>query len=379
MKRTFLSFLVFGQLIFLSTTGCKYLGLERGPSSSKTMVKQESFGNSPDGRNVTLYILSNKHGMVAKVTDYGAILTQLLVPDRNGKPGNVVAGFENLEGYLKGHPFFGATTGRVANRIAKGRFSLDGKEYKLAINNGPNHLHGGLKGFDKVMWAAKPSDNSVEFTYLSPDGEEGYPGNLRVKVVYTLTENNELRIDYEAETDKATPINLTNHSYFNLAGQGPIYAHELWIAASHYTPVDDGLIPTGGTAPVKGTALDFTSPKKIGEHINDVPKTGGFDHNYVLKEKPGKLDLAARVRESSTGRVMEVLTTEPAVQLYTGNFLDGSLKGAGGVAYGKHHAFCLETQHFPDSINHPEFPTTVLRPGQKFKSTTVYRFSTERD
>jgi aldose 1-epimerase len=306
------------------------------------------------------------------------------VPDRDGKLNDVVLGFDDLESYLKGHPHFGATTGRVANRVAKGKFTLDGKEYTLAVNNGPNSLHGGLKGFDKVVWKAEPKEASdavaVQLTYVSPDGEEGYPGNLTTIVTYALTNQNELRIDYKATTDKATPVNLTNHSYFNLAGprSGDILSHELMLEADEYTPADDTLIPTGEIRSVKGTPLDFTKPATIGSRIAQVAdKTGGYDHNFLLRGKGKSLALAARAYEPKTGRVMEMYTTEPGVQLYTGNFLDGKLKGKGGVVYQKHQAFCLEAQHFPDSVNHPEFPSVILRPGQTYTQTTAYKFSTK--
>jgi aldose 1-epimerase len=319
--------------------------------------------------------------MVARITAYGAILTELRAPDRYGRVANVVHGFDNLEQYVKGHPGFGATIGRFGNRIARARFTLDGKEYTLAANNGRNHLHGGLKGFDKFVWEAKPlpagdHEAAVQFTYSSKDGEEGYPGNLSVTVPYTLTDDNELRIDYHATTDRATPVNLTNHSYFNLAGDGDVLDHEVMIAGDRYTPVDDELIPTGEIAGVKGTPLDFTKPMRIGARIEQLkPRPGGYDHNFVLNGGGKSLALAARVTEPKSGRVMEVLTTEPGIQFYTGNFLDGKYTGVSGVVYGRHSGFCLETQHFPDSVNRPNFPSTILRPGGTLKSTTVLKFS----
>jgi aldose 1-epimerase len=354
-------------------------------SPKPATVKVREWGKA-DGKTVHLYTLTNGQGMVAKITTYGAILTELHVPDRTGKLDDVVLGFSSLEGYLAGHPYFGTTVGRYANRIAKGKFTLEGEEYTLAVNNGPNSLHGGLKGFDKQVWGAKEvtsgGEPAVEFSYVSPDGEEGYPGTLTTTVRYTLTKANALRIDYRATTDKATVVNLTNHSYFNLAGEGTggVLGHEMFIDADHYTPVDETLIPSGQIAPVKGTVLDFTKPTTIGARIKelDKPGLGGYDHNYVLNAGGKKLALAARVSEPKTGRVMEVLTSQPGVQLYTGNFLDGMVKGKRGTAYNKHDAFCLETQHFPDSPNHPNFPTTVLRPGETFTSTTIYRFTTAK-
>jgi aldose 1-epimerase len=320
--------------------------------------------------------------MTAKVMTYGAILTELHVPDRDGKPADVVLGFDNLDAYLAGHPHFGATTGRVANRIAKGRFTLDGKEYKLAVNNGPNSLHGGLKGFDKVVWKAEdvsgPGGPAVKFSYKSPDGEEGYPGTLSVSVTYTVTPDNALKIDYAATTDKATPVNLTNHSYFNLAGaaSGTILDHELMLAADQYTPADDTLIPTGEIKPVRGTPLDFTSPTRIGARIDQIKKEiGGYDHNYVIRPDTRSPAFAARVYEPASGRVLEMFTTEPGVQLYTANFLNGTHKNK-GVAFQKHQGFCLEAQHFPDAVNHPEFPSIILRPGATYTQTTIYKFTT---
>jgi aldose 1-epimerase len=307
------------------------------------------------------------------------------VPDRSGKPGNIVLGFDRLEPYLAGVPYFGSTIGRVGNRIAKGTFRLNGKTYKLATNNGPNHLHGGLKGFDKVVWKAEvaAAGATVRFSYHSPDGEEGYPGNLDVAVAYTLTDANELHLDYTATTDKATPVNLTNHSYFNLAGEGSggILDHVLAIYADQLTPVDDTLIPTGKLAAVKGTVFDFTTPTAIGARIAKVPIAPpvGYDHNYVLRPRGNMagsgLTLAARVTEPTSGRVMEVRTTEPGIQFYSGNFLDGTIKNRKGVPYEKHAAFCLETQHYPDSVNHPNFPSTILEPGRTYRTTTVYAFS----
>ena len=344
----------------------------------RAQVRKSSFGKLPDGTAVDLYTLENANGLVAKVTNYGAIITELHVPDRRGQLGDVVLGFDNLEQYLKGHPYFGSTVGRVANRIAKGRFTLDGKTYTLAINDGANHLHGGLKGFDKVVWhAEEQAGAAVRFAYTSPDGEEGYPGTLEVAVTVTLTDANELRLDYRATTDKPTPINLTNHSYFNLAGQGDVLRHEVMIAADRYAPSDSALIPTGEIQPVKGTPMDFTQPQAVGSRfsqLHNVPV--GYDTSYVLNGGGKGLALAARVYEPETGRVMEVHTTEPSVQFYTSNFLDGSLTGKRGIVYRQHAALCLETQHLPDSVNQPQFPSIILRPGQSYRQTTVHKFST---
>jgi aldose 1-epimerase len=344
-------------------------------------VSRMDFGKTSDGTPVELYTLTNGK-ITAKVMTYGAILTELIVPDRTGKPADVVLGFDTLEGYLAGHPYFGATVGRVANRIAGGKFTLDGKEYKLAVNNGPNSLHGGIKAFDKVVWKAEdvsgPAGAAVKFTYKSPDGEEGYPGNLDVAVTYTVTDQNEVKLDYKATTDKATPVVLTNHSYFNLAGpaSGTILDHELMLNAENYTPGDETMIPTGSIAPVKGTPLDFTTSTSIGARIAQIKgDPGGYDNNYVIDNDAKLPNVAARAYDPKTGRVMEVLTTEPGVQLYTSNFLDGKTKGKGGVVYKKNQAFCLETQHFPDSVHHANFPSTILRPGQTYTQTTIYRFS----
>lgn len=331
-----------------------------------------------------IYTLTHKNGISAKITNYGGIVMSLNVPDKSGQFSDIVLGFETAEEYLKPHPYFGALIGRYGNRIAKGKFTLERKEYILAQNDGPNSLHGGLKGFDKVIWDAKPLDTpdepALELTYLSEDGEEGYPGNLLIKVIYTLTNDNELRIDYTATSDETTVINLTNHSYFNLAGAGygPILDHEVLLNAAHFTPIDETLIPTGEIRPVAGTPFDFTEPTKIGLHINgddEQLKFGlGYDHNWVLNSSDSSLALAARVFEPGSGRVMEVWTTEPGIQFYSGNFLDGSNIGKGGKVYQHRYGFCLETQHFPDSPNHPNFPSTVLKASQTYTSTTVYKF-----
>jgi aldose 1-epimerase len=345
-------------------------------------ITKESFGQTPDGQEITLYTLTNPNGIKAKIMNYGATLVSLEMPDRDGSLADITLGFDTLDGYFTEHPYFGVIVGRYANRIGKGRFVLDGVEYKLATNDGSNHLHGGIKGFDKVVWKVnevKANDNiaAVKLSYLSKDGEEGYPGNLTCSVVYTLTKDNELRIDYEAKTDKTTVINMTNHAYWNLAGQGngDILGHELMINADKYTPVDEGLIPTGEIKNVKDSPMDFTKPMAIGSRIDEVK--GGYDHNYVLNSGGGKLTLAARVYEPTTGRVMEIYTIEPGIQFYSGNFLDGSITGKSGKVYKKHYGFCLETQHFPDSPNKPKFPSVVLKPGEKYTTVTVHKFSTK--
>ena len=340
-------------------------------------IKKEAFGQLDDGTAVEIYTLTNVKGISARIMTYGATLVSLEVPDRNGTQGDIVLGYESLDGYVKNNPYFGSIVGRYGNRIAKGKFTLDGVTYTLATNNGENHLHGGIRGYDKVVWAAEPAHGEgeigVKFSYLSPDGEEGYPGNMTVSVTYLLTKRNELKIEYEATTDQATPVNLTHHSYFNLACGGDILGHELMINADAYTPVDAGLIPTGEIRPVPGTPFDFTTPHTIGERIGQVE--GGYDHNLVLRSGGGELDLAARVVEPKTGRVMEISTTEPGLQFYSGNFLDGTISGKSGAVYQKHAGFCLETQHFPDSPNKPGFPSTILRPGESYRSITIHRFS----
>jgi aldose 1-epimerase len=348
-------------------------------------MEKHLFGTTPDGRQVYAYTLKNSRGMEARITNFGGVVLSLTAPDKNGKFADVVLAYDSLAPYLVNKPYFGALIGRFGNRIGKGKFTLDGKEYSLATNNGPNHLHGGAAGFNKVVWEPKEPEStpgrSLVLTYVSKDGEEGYPGALAVKVTYTLTDSNELRIDYRATSDKATVVNLTQHSYFNLAGpgEGDILGHELMIDADRFTPTDAGLIPTGELPPVKGTPMDFTAPTAIGARINQpyeqLKLAGGYDHNWVLNKKPRTFGLAARVFEPTTGRVMEVFTTEPGVQFYCGNFLDGSDHGKGGKVYKHRYGFCLETQHFPDSPNKPDFPSTVLRPGEEYSTMTVYRFS----
>ena len=355
----------------------------KNKETKEMSVKVEPFGKTSDGQEVKIATLTNRNGLVARITNYGGILVSMEVPDRNGKPGDVVLGFDNLDGYLKTHPYFGAIVGRYGNRIGGAKFTLDGKENKLAVNNGENSLHGGLIGFDKVVWKiekaqAKSDKAELKLSYLSKNGEEGFPGNLKCMFTYTLTADNKLEIKYEATTDKPTVVNLTNHSYWNLAGQGSadVFGHELMINADKYTAVDKGLIPTGELKSVSGTPLDFTTPMTIGSRIKQVD-IGGYDHNYILKGKTGQMKLAARVYEPNSGRIMTIETTEPGVQFYSSNFLDGTLKGKTGKVYNKYGAFCLETQHYPDSPNKPSFPSTVLRPGEKYETVTVHTFSTK--
>ena len=342
-------------------------------------IKKELFGKTGDGREVFLFTLSNHKNITMKIMTYGGIITSLLVPDAKGKTDDVVLGFNTLEEYFSEHPYFGALIGRYGNRIARGRFVLEGQEYGLAVNNGVNHLHGGLVGFDKVVWDAVEIRNDdevgVKLTYFSRDGEEGYPGKLKTVVEYRLNDKNELSITYEATTDKPTVVNLTHHSYFNLRGEsaGDILGHEMSINGDRYTAVDAGLIPTGEILPVKESPLDFTVFKKVGAEIGKVE--GGYDHNFVLNKNADEFSLVARVREPESGRAMEVWTTEPGIQFYSGNFLDGTLKGKSGKSYQKHAGFCLETQHFPDSPNHAHFPSTRLNPGETYKQKTVYKFS----
>ena len=351
-------------------------------------VRVESFGSLPSGQPVQLFTLTNPNGVEARITDYGGIVVSLKVPDRDGRFDDVVLGFDDLEGYVAAGSYYGAIIGRYGNRIAGGEFILDGETYSLAINNGENHLHGGLRGFDKVVWEAEPfrggEGQGLVLRYVSDDGEEGYPGTLRVKTTYLLGDDNSLRIDYEATTDKATILNLTNHSYFNLKDGGvtPILGHELTIKASRFTPVGEGLIPTGELRAVEGTPMDFRQPRTIGARIDhddeQIRLGGGYDHNFVLERGGDELEVLMTVYEATTGRVMEVLTTEPGVQFYTGNFLDGSLTGKNQVALRHRTGFCLETQHFPDSPHHGHFPSTVLEPGDTYRSATVYRFGVRK-
>jgi len=345
-------------------------------------VQKEPFGKSAAGESLDTYLLTNRHGLRARLTNWGAGLVEMHTPDRHGTLADITLGFDTVDGYLATHPHFGVTTGRFANRIARGQFTLDGVTHTLPANNGPNHLHGGPAGFHVRAWHGRPldSDNGVRFSYTSADGEEGFPGTLAVAVTYTLTENDELRLEYAATTDKPTVLNLTNHAYWNLAGAsaGSVLGHEVVLCARRFVPVDEAGIPIGEIAPVAGGPMDFTMPKTLARDFAQLPgNPGGYDHCYVVDHpRPGALTLAAEVYEPSSGRVLGVSTTEPGIHLYTGNFLDGSVVGKGGHAYQKNDGFCLETQHFPDSPNHPDFPSTVLRPGEVFRSTTVHRFWT---
>ena len=358
-------------------------GQPGGEAPGLRALETSAFG-TVDGRPVSLFTLTNNSGAKVGIIEYGGIVVSIEVPDRAGGMGDVVLGFDSLDSYVQDTPYFGCITGRYANRIAKGRFELDGNSYELAVNNGPNALHGGIKGFDKVVWKGQPTESGtgVVLTYVSADGEEGYPGKLESKVTYTWTDANELQIDYEARTDKPTVINLTNHSYFNLkdGGASPILGHEMTIHADSYTPTDDTGIPTGELATLDGTPLDFREPTAIGLRIDDEHEQirfgAGYDHNYVLNRESDGLALAATAYDPESGRAVDVLTEEPGVQLYTGNYLDGHHVGKGGVAYGHRSGFCLETQHFPDSPNQPDFPSTALRPGETYSTSTVYKFYT---
>ncbi len=366
----------------LSAAGCcpKYA------SDATAAIKKAPFGTTQDGQKVDLYTLTNANGLIAKITNYGGTVTELWVPDRNGRLGDIVLGFDNVSDYEALSPYFGCLIGRYGNRIGNAAFMLDGKQYSLTPNDGINTLHGGAKGFDKRVWDAEPvmtaEGPALKLHYLSQDMEEGYPGNLDVTVTYTLTNNDELAIHYEAVTDKATIVNLTNHNYYNLAGHGngDILGHILMINADTFTPVDSGLIPTGEIRPVAGTPMDFTEPTAIGARINkdttQLKYGKGYDHNWVLNQEGDDMSLAAKVYEPTTGRVMKIHTTEPAIQFYAGNFLDGTITGKDGKAYKHRYAFCLETQHYPDSPNKPEFPSTVLRPGETYETTTVHTFTT---
>ncbi len=359
-------------------------------SNTSYPVAVEPFGRTEDGQRVSVYTLTNANGMEVRVTNYGGIILSLLAPNAKGKMEDVVLGYDRLASYEEESPYFGALIGRYGNRIAEGRFTLEGETYTLATNNGLNHLHGGERGFDKHVWDAEPfarvNAEGVVFTRISPDGEEGYPGRLKAKVTYTLTDGNALVFDYKATTNKATPVNLTQHSYFNLAGDGSgdILDHSVMLNADRFTPVDSTLIPTGELRPVEGTPFDFRQATAIGARINEDNRQlrygQGYDHNFVLNEEGAtwgdSLTLAARVTEPTSGRVMTVYTTEPGVQFYSGNLLDGRLAGKGGVRYKRRSGFALETQHFPNSPNEPSFPSTILRPGETYRSRTVYQFDT---
>lgn len=355
------------------------------PTAAPTFsIEKSDFGSLPTGEAVSLYTLKNKNGMTVGIINYGGTIVSWTAPDKNGKYEDITLGCDSISGYVKGVPYFGAVVGRYGNRIAKGKFNLNGKTYTLVVNNIGNHLHGGIKGFDKMMWTAMPqsgSDPTLKLTYTSKDGEEGYPGNLAVEVTYTLMADNALKIDYKATTDKPTVVNLTNHAYFNLSGkpESTILDHEVVLNANKFLPVDKTLIPTGELKPVTGTPFDFTQKYKIGTRINDTTDTqirygGGYDHAWVLTDTSKTLRLAATVTEPISGRVMEVLTTEPAIQFYTGNFLNGEVIGKKGVKYQHRTGFCLETEHYPDSPNKPAFPTTILKPGEVYQTTTVYKF-----
>ena len=369
--------------LIIMLTGCKSgkkAETEAGQKNPKCKVEKSFFGMTPEGDSAMLYTLTNEQDIKITITNYGGIITGIYTPDKNGKTSNITLGFDNLEQYLEGHPFFGALVGRYGNRIAGARFSLDEESYTLAANNGNNSLHGGVKGFDKKLWApeviACDERSALQLSYTSPDGEEGYPGNLAVIVTYELLMD-QLFITYEAETDKATVLNLTNHTYFNLAGEGTILDHILYISASRYTPVNDELIPTGDIANVEGSPFDFRKPYGIGVRFNELSGDPvGYDHNFVLDGVEGEKRLAAKALDPKTGRSLEVHTTEPGVQFYTGNFLDGTLASEGRT-YVQHSGFCLETQHFPDSPNQSDFPSTVLRPGEKFVSQTIFKFGVE--
>lgn len=376
-----------GVAIMQSCTSKNSDSTQASDSLKVNKIEKVAFGKLPDGTVADLYTLHNANGMEVKITNYGGTITSLTAPDKNGKYENVTLACDSLSGYLKGVPYFGALVGRYGNRIAKGKFTLDGKEYSLAQNNGVNALHGGKKGFDKVLWTATPIDGEepqLKLNYTSADGEEGYPGKLEVEVVYTLQKDNSLKIDYKATTDKATVVNLTNHTYFNLTGDAnkEILDHELTLKADKFVPVNETLIPTGELKAVAGTPFDFTTTHKIGERINDTKdiqiKYGkGYDHCWVFTDSGNQLKNVASVYEVTSGRLMEVLTTEPAIQFYTGNFLDGSVIGKGGIPAKFRTGFCLETEHYPDSPNQPKFPTTVLKPGETYQTTTVYKFSSK--
>jgi aldose 1-epimerase len=368
--------------ILLTTMLVPFIAIAFAGSAESAGVEKKSWGKAPSGEAVDLYTLTNSKGHSVSISTWGAIITSIKVPDKSGALGDVVHGFDTLDGYLGKHPFFGAIVGRYGNRIGGAKFAIDGKTYTLAKNDGDNTLHGGVKGFDKYVWMAKPTAAhgapSLVLTHVSPDGDEGFPGQLTVTLTYTWTENDELRMHYVAQTTKPTVVNLTNHSYFNLAGKGTILEHQLQLSCDRYTPVVKGLIPTGELPPVEGTPFDFRKATAIGARIdaaNDqIALGGGYDHNFVVNGAAGTLRPAAHVVDPSSGRTLDVITTEPGVQFYTGNFLDGTVVGKGGTHYVKRSAFCLETQHYPDSPNQKTFPSTVLRPGQTYNTTTIFKF-----
>jgi aldose 1-epimerase len=369
----------------LGAGACLCLSAGCAHMTTESRINKDSFGVAPDGQPVDIYTLSTGKGAEARIMTYGGIVVSLKVPDKNGNPGDVVLGYDNLDSYVKNSPYFGALVGRYGNRIAHGKFTLDGATYTLATNNYPNALHGGLKGFDKRVWqaTARTSDDGPQLAlhYVSKDGEEGYPGTLDVTATYTLTQDNALRLEFSATTDKDTVVNLTHHGYWNLAGTGDILNHVVMIPADRFTPVDSTLIPTGVLQPVEGTPFDFRTPTAIGARINEDNeqlKFGlGYDHNWVINKKFGEMSLMARVTEPTTGRVMEVWSTEPGLQFYSGNFLDGTITGKGGRVYAHRSAFCMEPQHYPDSPNKPEFPTTELKPGETYHNTIIYKFLTQ--
>jgi len=371
-------------LIAAGLVGCTSMSDSTPPSGTVSTITQAPFGKTPDGTPVEIYTLHNRNGVEARIMTYGGIIVSVKVPDKNGNFGDVVLGYDNLDSYVTNNPFFGAMVGRYGNRIAKARFTLDGQEYVLAANNAPNNLHGGPVGFDKRVWKATPivtaDGPALKLAYVSQDGEMGFPGTLTVTATYTLTDDNGIRLDYTATTDKDTVCNLTQHSYFNLAGKGDILNHIVYINADKFTPVDKTLIPTGELKPVAATPFDFLTPTAVGARINsndEQIKFGhGYDHNWVINKPPGQLGLVARVAEPTTGRVLEVWSTEPGVQFYTGNFLDGTITGKGGSVYQFRNGLCFEPQHYPDSPNHPEFPSTELKPGETYHNTIIYRFST---
>jgi aldose 1-epimerase len=384
MRKNWMLWMVCAGLILMTySCSCPCRGNSKG--DSKAMVEKKPFG-SVDGKKVDLYVMTNANGLKASITNYGGIMISLETPDKNGKMADILLGYDNVDGFVKKTPYFNAIIGRYGNRIGKAKFTLDGKECQLAVNDGKNSLHGGVKGFDKVIWTAEPFEKKngvgLKLSYLSKDMEEGFPGNLKVEVTYTLTNKDELEIDYTATTDKLTVCNLTNHNYYNLTGcKTDILGHELTIYADKFTPVDSGLIPTGELRPVKGTPMDFTKSTAVGARVNAADEQikfgGGYDHNWVLNKKGNELSLAATLSEPTSGRVMEVWTTEPGIQFYSGNFLDGTITGKNGVVYKHRYGMCLETQHYPDSPNKPAFPTTTLRPGQVYKTTTVHKFKTK--